>query len=122
MNPGSLPRSGVEAGGTRVVRAIGTGPHDIRRGTRTPTTTPAETPRRVADFFTVRREGGPDIAALGLAFFGPLDLDPASASSGTGLPAERLNLERDRIIRSRPATSPSSWQPWFPTASSSLAA
>ena len=34
---------GVEAGGTKFVCAVGTGPDDIRAEARFPTTTPAET-------------------------------------------------------------------------------
>lgn len=61
---------GVEAGGTKWVCAIGTGPDDLHELTTFPTTTPAETLERTAAFFT--QNGG--VAAVGVGSFGPLDL------------------------------------------------
>lgn len=72
---------GVEAGGSKFVCVVGTGPGDVRAETRVPTTTPAETIARAIAFFTehAAREA---ITALGIASFGPLDLHPGSATSG----------------------------------------
>jgi len=42
---------GIEAGGTKFVCAVGTGPHDVRAEVRFPTTTPGETIERAIDFF-----------------------------------------------------------------------
>jgi fructokinase len=61
---------GVEAGGTKWVCAIGTGPDDLHELMTFPTTTPAETLERTAAFFT--QNGG--VAAVGVGSFGPLDL------------------------------------------------
>ncbi len=61
---------GVEAGGTKWVCAIGTGPDDLHGLTTFPTTTPAETLERTAAFFT--QNGG--VSAVGVGSFGPLDL------------------------------------------------
>lgn len=66
----------VEAGGTKFICAAGTGPGDLVRETM-PTTSPAETLRRVARFFD-----GRGIASLGIASFGPVDLDPQSPTWG----------------------------------------
>ena len=72
---------GVEAGGTKFVCAVGTGPDDLRAEGRFPTTTPDETIARTIDFF--RRAAGDDsLAAVGIASFGPVDLDPRSPSWG----------------------------------------
>ena len=60
---------GVEAGGTKWVCGIGTGPSDLSVSTF-PTTTPAETIGRVTSFF--RDAGGVD--AVGIGCFGPVDL------------------------------------------------
>jgi fructokinase len=68
---------GLEAGGTKVVCAVGTGPDDVRALTDVPTTTPGQTLARAIEFFRVHR-----VAALGIASFGPLDLDPASRTAG----------------------------------------
>jgi fructokinase len=70
---------GVEAGGTKVVCAIGRDPDDVRAEARFATTTPAETLARVVRFF---REHATPIAALGVATFGPVDLDPGSPTFG----------------------------------------
>jgi fructokinase len=71
---------GVEAGGAKFVCAIGSGPQDLLRAT-IPTTTPAETLERVVQFFRDHTEKRP-LAALGVASFGPVDLDPGSPTFG----------------------------------------
>ena len=53
---------GIEAGGTKFVCAIGSGPDDIRAEARFPTTTPEETIGRVIAFF---REQRAELAAIG---------------------------------------------------------
>ena len=60
---------------------IGTGPHDLRADACFPTTTPAETLARAVEFFRSHARGAP-CAALGIASFGPLDLDPSSPTAG----------------------------------------
>lgn len=72
---------GIEAGGTKFVCMIASGPEQIQAEARFPTTTPEETIARAVDFFRSRSASLP-IAALGIASFGPLDLDPASATYG----------------------------------------
>jgi fructokinase len=73
---------GIEGGGTKFVCLIGTGPHDIRAEATFPTTGPDETLAAAADFFA-RHDAALPIAALGIGCFGPIDLDPASATYGT---------------------------------------
>ncbi|MEV0564800.1 ROK family protein [Dactylosporangium sp. NPDC050588] len=65
---------GVEAGGTKVVCAVGVGPDAVVDRTTIPTTSPGETLDRVIAYFRAQRAAGRDIAALGVASFGPLDL------------------------------------------------
>lgn len=79
----SLLWGGVEAGGTKFVCAVGSGPDDLREEARFPTTTPDETLERAVAFFREQqaRQGAP-LAALGIASFGPLDLDPGSPTTG----------------------------------------
>ncbi len=73
---------GLEAGGTKIVCALGAGPDTLVAQTRIPTTTPAETLGRVVDFFQAQQaEHGP-LAGLGIGTFGPIDLDPASPTYG----------------------------------------
>ncbi len=74
---------GLEAGGTKFVCAVGTGPQDIRAETRFPTTTPHETIRKTLDFFREQQElAGSRLTAIGIASFGPVDLHPASPTFG----------------------------------------
>jgi len=71
---------GIEAGGTKFVCAVGTGPDDVRADVRFPTTTPAETIGRAIAFF--RAQPVP-LAAIGIGSFGPLDPDPTSPTFGS---------------------------------------
>ncbi|MGE5620871.1 MAG: ROK family protein [Sphingomonadaceae bacterium] len=70
---------GVEAGGTKFVCMVGSGPQNIRAEITFPTTNPVETIGRVVDFF---RQEMPGIAALGVGSFGPIDPNPASPTYG----------------------------------------
>jgi fructokinase len=71
----------IEAGGTKFVCAVGTGPDDLRHEVRFPTTTPAETIGRAIDYFQTQARQAP-LAAIGIASFGPVDPNPASAMFG----------------------------------------
>lgn len=73
---------GIEAGGTKFVCAIGTGPSDIRREARFPTTAPAETLDRAVEFFRAWTEAEEPLEAVGIGCFGPLDPDPDSPTWG----------------------------------------
>lgn len=70
---------GIEAGGTKFVCAVGTGPDDLRAVERFPTTTPDETLARAVAFFRAR---DPPVAAVGIGSFGPADVDPGSPTWG----------------------------------------
>ena len=70
---------GLEAGGSKWLCVVGTGPNDIRATTRLPTTTPTETMARVLAFFTPYRNS---LAAIGIGSFGPLDPLPDSPTFG----------------------------------------
>lgn len=72
---------GIEAGGTKFVCAIGSGPGRILRETRIATTTPDETLSQAVEFFRPA-VAGRSIGSIGVACFGPLDLDPRSATFG----------------------------------------
>jgi fructokinase len=67
----------VEGGGTKFVCAVGSGPEEIVEEIRYPTTTPAETLETAIAFFKKYA-----VAAIGLAPFGPIDLNPASSTYG----------------------------------------
>jgi fructokinase len=71
---------GIEAGGTKFVCAVGTGPADIQMD-QFPTTTPRETIGQAIDFLK-RHSSGDHLAAVGIGTFGPVDPNPASATFG----------------------------------------
>ncbi len=72
---------GIEAGGTKFVCAIGTGPEDIRAETRFPTTTPDESLERALVFFREHASLG-RLESVGIASFGPVDPDRNSPTYG----------------------------------------
>ena len=61
---------GIEAGGTKFLCAVGAGPDELAAEERFPTTTPAETIGRAIRFFQPFQN---ELAAVGIASFGPLD-------------------------------------------------
>ncbi|MBR1471201.1 MAG: ROK family protein [Lachnospiraceae bacterium] len=67
----------LEAGGTKMVCAIGEEDGRILDQVSIPTRLPEETVPEILEYFK-----GKEIAALGIASFGPVDLDPASAGYG----------------------------------------
>lgn len=73
--------AGVELGGTKVVCLLASGPDDIREQVRLLTTTPEETLPAVAAVLA-RWRAEPGFAALGVAGFGPLELDTRSPRFG----------------------------------------
>ncbi|MCS7178223.1 MAG: ROK family protein [Anaerolineae bacterium] len=70
---------GIELGGTKCICIVGSGPEDIRAEARFPTTSPPETLSRCAEFF---RPWQTLLTAIGIASFGPVDLNPASPTWG----------------------------------------
>lgn len=72
---------GIEAGGTKFVCAIGTGPDDVRAETRFPTSVPEQAIAQAIAFFQEQQQGEP-LTAIGVASFGPVDPDPRSPSFG----------------------------------------
>lgn len=72
---------GIEAGGTKFVCMIGTGPDGVVGETRFSTTLPDMTIRQAVAFFEPYSRSG-ELAAVGIATFGPVDLNPASATYG----------------------------------------
>jgi len=69
---------GVEAGGTKWVCAIGTGPDDVQDLVTFPTTGPEETIGRAAEFFA----GNGALGAIGIGSFGPIDVERSSPTWG----------------------------------------
>ena len=78
---------GIEAGGTKFVCAIGSGPDDIRALETIRVTTPDETLSGAVEYFRQQIRIQP-LRAIGIGSFGPVDLNPASSTYGyiTGTP------------------------------------
>jgi fructokinase len=70
--------AGMEAGGTKFVCMVASGPNDVRAQTSFPTTQPEETLGKAIAFFKAHEP----FAALGIGTFGPCDLNPASSTYG----------------------------------------
>ena len=72
----------IEAGGTKFVCAVGTGPDNLQAEMRIPTTTPAETITQVIDFFRQQISRFGPLAAIGIGAFGPVDTHIDSSTFG----------------------------------------
>src|SRR5205085_7633543 len=84
----TLFRSGIEAGGTKFVCGVGTGPDDLRTA-EFATTTPEATVGEAIAFF----QGHADqLEAIGIASFGPVDPRPQRDRKST-----RLNSSHSQI-------------------------
>jgi len=73
----------VEAGGTKFVCLVGTGPDDVRDRIRLTTSTPENTLAETLRFFRNAQDRFGALAAVGIASFGPVDLRPESPTFGT---------------------------------------
>ena len=73
--------AGVELGGTKCIGILARGPDDILAEEQVPTRDPAATLAAIEALLDGWRDA-PGFAAIGLASFGPLELDPASPRFG----------------------------------------
>ena len=74
--------AGIEAGGTKFECVVGSGPESVVATRRIATTAPEETLRAAGDFIEQASRGS-ELAGIGIAHFGPVDLDPDSPTYGT---------------------------------------
>lgn len=73
----------IEAGGTKFVCGVAGGPDDIRDTATFPTTTPEETMEAVCKYFEdYQQNSGETIDSIGVACFGPIDMNRASDKYG----------------------------------------
>ncbi len=72
---------GIEAGGTKIICTVGSGPDDIRAQTRLPFGPPEQAIAQAAAFFQ-EQSSSQKLDGVGIASFGPLDLNPASPTHG----------------------------------------
>jgi len=73
---------GIEAGGTKFVCAIGRNPQEILAQATFPTTLPDETVQQAVEFFRQGEQRFGELAAIGIASFGPVDPRPGSPTFG----------------------------------------
>jgi fructokinase len=69
----------IEAGGTKFIVGVGTGPGDLKTVT-VPTTSPAATLEKVVAY--LRETAGRELSAVGVGAFGPVDLRAESSTFG----------------------------------------
>lgn len=81
--------AGIEAGGTKMVLGLGTAEGGSLVTASVPTHEPEATMAEIAAFFA-RESKGRTISGVGIATFGPLDLDRASPKYGYILPASKV--------------------------------
>jgi fructokinase len=90
----------IEAGGTKFVCAAGYGPTEIPQGCRAviPTAAPAATLTAVVEFFaTVTRRYGA-LSGIGVAAFGPVDLDTRSPTWGRILATPKPDWSHTSLV------------------------
>src|SRR5690242_4446522 len=68
---------GIEAGGTKMVCAVGTSPADLSAPISFPTTTPSESLARIISYFQQYQ-----LTAVGIGAFGPISPDPHAPDYG----------------------------------------
>jgi len=73
----------IEAGGTKFVCAVAGRADDIRDTATFPTTSPEETLSKTVEYFKgFEQSSGQKLDAIGIATFGPVDLNPSSGKYG----------------------------------------
>jgi len=82
MSPSTKLLAGIELGGTKCVCILGTGPDDVRAVERLPTGEREDTLRQIEAVLDRWRSQYGAPRALGIASFGPVDLDRRSPTYG----------------------------------------
>jgi len=88
----------VEAGGTKVICAVGR-EDAVLAETRIPTTDPARTLGAALEFFRAQRAALGPVRALGIASFGPIELDRASPAWGCVLDTPKPHWNHAPLVR-----------------------
>lgn len=88
---------GIEAGGTKFICAVSQKPPHLVREVQFETTTPQETLESVCDFFSPYIRDG-NLASIGLASFGPIDINKNSPTYGYITSTPKPNWENTDIL------------------------
>ncbi len=92
--------AGVELGGTKCICTLGMGPDDVREQVEIPTACPEATLAAIASFLDAR-----SFQSLGIASFGPLELDRTAVNFGSILPTTKpgwSGADLTSLARGRP--------------------
>ena len=89
---------GIELGGTKCAMMLGTGPDDIRAEARIETVGPHQTMDAIDDLLRQWRDRH-GFEAVGVASFGPLDLDPRSPTYGCVVSTPKPGWDGFNILR-----------------------
>ena len=89
---------GIEAGGTKFVCVVASGPETILAETRFPTTTPEETLGKAVDFFRKQSPRWGGLSAVGVASFGPVDLNRFSPTYGYITATPKPGWNRTNVV------------------------
>lgn len=73
---------GIEAGGTKVICAVGTGPGNIVAEATFDTMSPKVTITQIVDFFLQQQQRFGHLKGIGIGSFGPIGFDPDSSTFG----------------------------------------
>jgi fructokinase len=90
--------AGIEAGGTKFVCAVGTGPSDLLRTTFDTGADPARVLQKCVLWLRAQQEHRGPLAAIGIGSFGPVDLHPASPTYGHILSTPKPGWQRTNIL------------------------
>lgn len=91
-------RVGIELGGTKCAMMLGAGPDDIRAEARIDTVSPHQTLDAIDDMLRRWRDRH-GFEAIGVASFGPLDLDPRSSTHGCVVSTPKPGWSGFNILR-----------------------
>jgi fructokinase len=89
---------GIEAGGTKFVCAVGTGPEDLRDEYRFPTSSPEETLKEAIDYFQ-KQAARNSLLAIGVGSFGPIDLHINSPNFGSITSTPKTDWQNVNIFK-----------------------
>ena len=89
---------GIEAGGTKFVCVVGSGPDAIADEVRFPTTTPDETLTQATVFFQHYQDHNGPLQSIGIGSFGPVDLNPNSPTFGYITSTPKLGWAQTNIV------------------------
>ena len=88
---------GIEAGGTKFVCVIGTGPEDIIEKARIEVAAPAETIAASLAFFRRAIDAGVRLEGLGVGSFGPVELREGHPRHGW-IRSQRRPRSREAVV------------------------